>query len=131
MGLVAGFVDYTATVAPRVGAPEVWAVAATAAEAVLGILLLVGCWWRWVGKAAAGLLFVYTVQMSLTVGVGRMLGYAVPLLVGGALLGSARGDRPSTGRSRSGPAATVTVAPPPTAAPDDVGTRTSDAADRR
>lgn len=89
-----GFVEYTATLVPWLGAPQVWAVATTAAEAVLGALLLAGCWWRWVGKATAGLLFVYTVSMSATVGLAAMLGYAVPLLLGGALLASARGARP-------------------------------------
>lgn len=93
-----GFVDDTATLVPWLGAPQLWAEAATAAEAVLGVLLLAGCWWRWVGKATAGLLFIYTVSMSVTVGLAAMLGYAVPLLVGGALLASARGARPAGAR---------------------------------
>lgn len=70
------------------------AVAATITELTLGTLLLVGPLWRWVGKATAGLFVVYLVAMVPGMGVTSVLEYAVPVLVGGALVTSARGPRP-------------------------------------
>ncbi len=70
------------------------AVAATVAELTLGAVLLAGLWWRWVGKATAGLFTVYLVAMIVGTGWGSVLEYGVPVLLGGALLASARGPRP-------------------------------------
>lgn len=68
------------------------AVAATVAESVLGVLLIVGPWHRWTGKATAGLFVVYLIAMIPGMGVTSILEYAVPVLIGGALVSSARGD---------------------------------------
>jgi hypothetical protein len=65
------------------------AVGATLAEVVLGVALLTGWQRRWVGKAAAGLLGVYLVLMWASVGVGEVARFALPILIGGALLVSA------------------------------------------
>jgi hypothetical protein len=75
------------------------AVAATVAELVLGLLLVAGVWWRWAGKATAGLFVVYLVAMVPGMGAASLLEYAVPVLVGGALVASARGERPSRERA--------------------------------
>ena len=70
------------------------AVAATGAELTLGTLLLLGPLWRWVGKATAGLFLVYLVAMVPGMGASSVLEYAVPVLLGGALVSSGRGPRP-------------------------------------
>jgi hypothetical protein len=70
------------------------AVAATVAELVLGVLLVAGPWWRWVGKAAAGLFVVYLVAMVPGMGAASLLQFGIPVLIGGSLLTSARGARP-------------------------------------
>lgn len=74
------------------------AVAATVAESVLGILLIVGPWRRWTGKATAGLFVVYLIAMIPGMGATSILEYGVPVLLGGALVSSARGDRRPTRR---------------------------------
>lgn len=77
------------------------AVFATAVEVVLALLLVSGAQRRWVGKATAGLFVVYLVSMTLTVGPGAVAAYALPILVGGALLVSAIPARePLAGRDR-------------------------------
>ncbi|NYI70057.1 putative membrane protein YphA (DoxX/SURF4 family) [Naumannella cuiyingiana] len=85
------FVAYTAGLLPGLPAPAVTvaAIAATIAEAVLGVALIVGWQRRWVGKAAAGLFAVYLVAMLPSVGAGEVVRYGVPMLIGGALLVSA------------------------------------------
>lgn len=85
------FLDYTAQLLPWAGRPLVIlaAVAATVAEATLAAWLLSGRQRRWAGKAAAGLLTIYLVAMLGTVGAAAVATYAVPLLIGGALLISA------------------------------------------
>jgi hypothetical protein len=83
------------------------AVAATVAELVLGVVLLAGVWWRLAGKATAGLFVVYLVAMVPSMGAASLLEYAVPVLVGGALVASARGERPSQGRAD--PAGEMTI----------------------
>jgi hypothetical protein len=70
------------------------AVAATLAELTLGALLLTGPWWRWAGKATAGLFTIYLVAMVPGMGATSVLEYALPVLVGGALVASGRGGRP-------------------------------------
>jgi uncharacterized membrane protein YphA (DoxX/SURF4 family) len=45
----------TAELVPWSVLVEPAAVVATVAELALGVLLLLGVWWRWVGKATAGL----------------------------------------------------------------------------
>ena len=95
------FVAYTSTLLPGTGRGLVVAAAtaATAVEIVLGVLLVIGWQRRWVGKATAGLLLVYLVSMANGPGVDAVATYAVPTLVGGALLVSgcpARRRRPAT-----------------------------------
>lgn len=96
------FVDYTARLLPG-GLPRPLvtgaSVLATVVEVVLGVLLVAGVQRRWVGKGAAGLLTVYLLAMAPTVGLEAVATYAVPLLIGGALLVSAAPDRPSRGAS--------------------------------
>jgi uncharacterized membrane protein YphA (DoxX/SURF4 family) len=69
------------------------AVAATLSELVLGALLLAGLAWRWTGKLAAGLFVVYLVAMVPGMGPSSVLQYGIPVLIGGCLLVSARGER--------------------------------------
>jgi hypothetical protein len=74
------------------------AVAATAAELLLGALLLTGRWHRRTGEAAAGLFLVYLVTMIPGMGASSVLEYGVPVLIGGCLLASTRGPRPRSSR---------------------------------
>jgi hypothetical protein len=87
-GSWAAFVDYTRVLLH--GAPEPLAVAAavgaTAAEVALAVALVTGWQRRWVGKAAAGLLTIYLVTMAASVGWDDVAAYALPLLIGAALL---------------------------------------------
>ncbi len=82
------FVDYTARLLP---AFDRWVVvlaatAATALEVTLAGLLLCGWQRRWVGSVAAALLTVYLVAMGLALGADSVARFAMPVLVGGALL---------------------------------------------
>jgi len=86
------------------------AVAATVVELSLGTLLMLGPWWRWVGKATAGLFVVYLVAMVPGMGATSVLRYAVPVLVGGALVASGRGPRPQPEPSPVEPRHPQTVA---------------------
>jgi uncharacterized membrane protein YphA (DoxX/SURF4 family) len=96
-GSWAAFVDYTQVL--LLGVPRPLAVAAavlaTIVEVTLGVLLLSGYQRRWVGKAAAGLLVVYLISMAASGGLDPIATYAVPVLVGGALLISASPAHPS------------------------------------
>ncbi|MEO6510523.1 MAG: hypothetical protein ABIO16_06000 [Nocardioides sp.] len=84
------------------------AVAATIAELVLGSLLVLGWKWRWTGKLTAGLFVVYAMAMVPGMGAGSVLEFGLPVLVGGALVTSARGSRPTqTGQRVSTPARAV------------------------
>lgn len=62
---------------------------ATALEVALTVALLSGRQRRWVGKVAAGLFVVYLVAMGLSSVRGDVVFYAMPVLVGGALVLSA------------------------------------------
>jgi hypothetical protein len=90
-GIWAAFVSNVTAMLHGVGGwvAAALAVGATAAEVVLGIALLTGWQRRWVGKAAAGLLGAYLVLMWTSVGVAEVARFALPVLVGGALLASA------------------------------------------
>lgn len=87
-GSWASFVAYTRVLLHGVPEPVavVAAVSATAAEIALAILLLTGWQRRWVGKAAAGLLTCYLLAMATSVGWAEVARYAVPVLIGAALL---------------------------------------------
>lgn len=82
------FVDYTRVLLHGVPEPVavVAAVGATGGEVALVVMLLAGWQRRWVGKAAAALLTVYLVAMASSVGWGEVDRYALPVLIGGALL---------------------------------------------
>lgn len=90
-GSWSAFVDYTQVLLLGVPRPlaATAAALATAVEVALSVLLVSGYQRRWVGKAAAGLLAVYLVSMAASVGLNPVATYAVPILVGGALLISA------------------------------------------
>lgn len=95
-GSWSAFVDYTSTLLPTNATHALVATAAvlaTLAEIVLAVWLVSGREHRWAGKAAAGLLVVYLVTMWIGPGFDAMAEYAVPLLIGGALLASARPDQ--------------------------------------
>jgi len=122
-----GFVAYTATLLPGFARP--WALAAavlaTVTEVALSVLLVAGVQRRWVGKAAAGLLAVYAVAMTWALGLDAMAVYALPTLVGGALLVSACPARLTpAARARSGalhPVRTAAAGPRPLAPPERPG----------
>jgi hypothetical protein len=99
------FVAYTGELLPW--APHALvvaaAVSATVTEVVLAGWLASGRAYRWAGKAAAGVLTVYLVVMACTVGLADVARYAVPLLVGGALLTSVRPADPGGAPVRSAP----------------------------
>ena len=62
------------------------AVGATVVEAALALALLSGRHQRWTGKLTAGLFVVYTVAMSSSAARPDVAHYAMPTLIGGALL---------------------------------------------
>ena len=73
------FTEYTAQVThylPRFCAPFV-AWAATVIEIVLGILLIVGLWPRWVSLASAVLLAMFGISMAVSFSVKSPLDYSV------------------------------------------------------
>lgn len=89
------FVAYTASLLPGpLGSlATVAAVAATLLEVALGVLLLAGWQRRWVGKVTAGLFTIYLLAMGVMLGLGEVVRYGVPMLIGGALLVSATPTR--------------------------------------
>ena len=74
-----GFVRYTAKVNSFMPASSIpfLAWAATAAELVLGILLLLGLWLRWTGFASALLLILFGTAMAISFGAKSPLDYSV------------------------------------------------------
>jgi hypothetical protein len=62
------------------------AVVATGAEVLLAVALVAGFRRRWTGKATAGLLAIYLLAMTPTIGLDDVATYAIPVLVGAALL---------------------------------------------
>jgi uncharacterized membrane protein YphA (DoxX/SURF4 family) len=82
------FVDYVAKLnwfAPPASAP-ILAWAATAAEVVLGIGLLIGWQLRWFALAAGLLLLSFAITMTLALGVKAPLDFSVFAAAGGAFL---------------------------------------------
>jgi putative oxidoreductase len=78
-GNFAGFVSYTAKVNSFMPASTIpfLAWAATAAELVLGILLLIGIWPRWTALASALLLILFGIAMGISFGAKSPLDYSV------------------------------------------------------
>ena len=82
------FEQYTAEVnafLPRATIPYV-AWAATVAELVLGVLLVVGLWRRPVALASAALLLIFALAMGLSLGIKSPLDYSVFSASAAALL---------------------------------------------
>jgi uncharacterized membrane protein YphA (DoxX/SURF4 family) len=74
-----GFVKYTAKVNSFMPASSILflAWAATIAELVLGILLLLGIWLRWTALASALLLILFGTAMAISFGLKSPLDYSV------------------------------------------------------
>ncbi|WP_265442471.1 hypothetical protein [Flexivirga meconopsidis] len=85
------FTDYTAVLLhhPSPVLVQTAAVGATAAEVVLAVLLASGRRRRLVGKATAGLFFVYTAALVLGPEHATVVRYGMPFLIGAALVLSA------------------------------------------
>jgi uncharacterized membrane protein YphA (DoxX/SURF4 family) len=82
------FVDYVAKLnwfAPPASTP-IFAWAATVAEVVLGIGLLIGWQLRWFALAAGLLLLSFAITMTLALGVKAALDFSVFAAAGGAFL---------------------------------------------
>ncbi|MGA9183365.1 MAG: DoxX family protein [Candidatus Acidiferrales bacterium] len=78
-GNFAGFVAYTAKVNSFMPASTIpfLAWAATAAEFLLGVALILGIWPRWVALASALLLVLFGVAMAMSFGIKSPLDYSV------------------------------------------------------
>jgi uncharacterized membrane protein YphA (DoxX/SURF4 family) len=78
-GNFAGFVQYTAKVNSFMPASSIpfLAWAATAAELVLGVLLLIGIWPRWTALASGLLLILFGIAMAISFGAKSPLDYSV------------------------------------------------------
>jgi hypothetical protein len=100
------FVAYTARLLPLLPGSLVAAAAisATAGEVLLAAWLLSGWKPRWAGRAAAGLLAFYLLAMGLAIGPAEVARFALPLLIGGALLVSALAERRGPGGQDAGAA---------------------------
>jgi putative oxidoreductase len=87
-GNFANFTSYTAQVNSFLPAGIIpWvAWAATAAETLLGILLILGLWPRWVSLASAILLAMFGTAMAISFGVKSPMDYSVFSASGAALL---------------------------------------------
>jgi uncharacterized membrane protein YphA (DoxX/SURF4 family) len=85
------FSGYTATLLHHPGSTITtlagWA--ATCTEVTLAVLLVSGWQRRWVAKATAGLFVVYTIALAFSSQRVDLVTYAMPVLVGGALVLSA------------------------------------------
>jgi putative oxidoreductase len=94
-GSFSGFVDYTAKVnsfMPAVTIPFL-AWAATAAEFLLGIALILGIWPRWVALASAMLLVLFGTAMAISFGIKSPMDYSVFSASAGAVLLALYSDR--------------------------------------
>jgi putative oxidoreductase len=90
------FVDYVAKLnwfAPPASAP-ILAWAATVAEVVLGVGLLIGWQLRWFALAAGLLLLSFAITMTLALGVKAPLDFSVFAAAGGAFLLAASAGKP-------------------------------------
>ena len=83
-----GFIQYTAKVNSFMPASSILflAWAATIAELVLGIFLLIGVWLRWTALASALLLILFGTAMAISFGPKSPLDYSVFSASGAALL---------------------------------------------
>jgi len=100
-GNFAGFVEYTAKVnsfMPAVTIPFL-AWAATAAELLLGIGLIVGVWPRRVAFASALLLVLFGIAMAISFGIKSPLDYSVFSASAGAVLLGLYGERKAAAKA--------------------------------
>jgi putative oxidoreductase len=91
-----GFISYTAKVnsfMPVFSIPFL-AWAATIAELVLGVLLLLGLWLRWTGLASALLLMLFGTAMAISFGAKSPLDYSVFSASAAAILLAVNEPRP-------------------------------------
>lgn len=84
----ASFMQYAAQVNPFLPASSIPFVAwgATVAETLLGLLLLLGLWPRWVALASAVLLAIFGTAMAISFGLQSPLDYSVFSASGAAVL---------------------------------------------
>jgi uncharacterized membrane protein YphA (DoxX/SURF4 family) len=87
-GNFAGFVRYTAKVNSFMPSSTIplLAWAATAAELVFGVALIVGLWRVWVALGSAALLVLFGVAMAISFGIKSPLDYSVFSAASAALL---------------------------------------------
>jgi len=100
-GNFAGFMSYTAKVnsfMPAFTIPFL-AWAATAAELLLGVALILGIWPRWVALGSALLLVLFGVAMAISFGIKSPLDYSVFSASAGAVLLAAYSDRKADARA--------------------------------
>jgi putative oxidoreductase len=91
----ADFIAYTAQVnsfLPKAAAPYL-AWVATVGETYLGILLICGCWLRWVSLGTAVLLAMFGTAMAISFGLKSPLDYSVFSASGAAILLSLHASR--------------------------------------
>jgi putative oxidoreductase len=101
-----GFIRYTAQVNSFMPASTIpfLAWAATVAELVFGVALILGLWTRWVALGSAVLLLLFGVAMAISFGIISPLDYSVFTASGAALLLAVYYSR---GRGAVGGAATI------------------------
>jgi len=100
-GNFAGFISYTAKVnsfMPAFTIPFL-AWAATAAELLLGVALILGIWPRWVALGSALLLALFGVAMAISFGIKSPLDYSVFSASAGAVLLGLYGDRKAAAKA--------------------------------
>jgi putative oxidoreductase len=100
-GNFAGFMDYTAKVnsfMPAFTIPFL-AWAATAAELLLGVALILGLWPRWVALGSASLLVLFGIAMAISFGIKSPLDYSVFSASAGAVLLAVYSDRRAVARA--------------------------------
>jgi putative oxidoreductase len=87
-GIFAKFTEYTAQVNSFMPASLIpfLAWAATIAESVLGVSLIIGIWPRWVALGAATLLFLFGTAMAISFGIKSPLDFSVFSASAAALL---------------------------------------------
>ena len=73
--------------------------AATAAELLLGIALILGIWTRWVALGSALLLALFGIAMAISFGIKSPMDYSVFSASAGAVLLAAYSDRKADARA--------------------------------
>jgi putative oxidoreductase len=96
-GNFAGFVRYTAQVNSFMPSSTIpfLAWAATVAEFVLGVALILGIWPRWAALGSAALLVLFSIAMAISFGIKSPMDYSVFSASAGAVLLALYQDRKS------------------------------------